>query len=144
EATVAVLSHDELRVAVQHELAHMRSRDNLKKLVFYCAPFPWFVGLERAWQDAAELAADDGAVASMPEALDLAAALIKLSRLIPIKGTPAFTMALVAGHGSVSERVERLLAWNARQRINHTGWIYVVPASLAAILCAAGLYAPIL
>src|SRR5258707_1055537 len=39
-ATVALLSADELRVAVRHEVAHMRSRDNLKKLVFHSSPFP--------------------------------------------------------------------------------------------------------
>jgi Zn-dependent protease with chaperone function len=145
EATVALLSSDELRVAVQHEIAHMRARDNLKKLLFYCAPFPGMAGLEQAWQEAAELAADDGAVASVNDALDLAAALIKLSRLIPVRGGPAFTMALVSATGSVSERVERLLAWDAsKDHPAQTPWSYAVPSLLATLLCAAALYEPLL
>ena len=63
-------------------------------------------GLENAWQEAAELAADDGAVDSICDALDLATALIKLSRLMPVRSAPAFTMALVSGSGSVRGRVE--------------------------------------
>ena len=144
-ATVALLSRDELRVAVRHEVAHMRSRDNLKKLAFYCSPFPGMASLESAWQEAAELAADDGAVASLRDALDLAAALIKLSRLIPVRSTPAFTMTLVNGSGSVSERVARLLAWNdLKSRPLTTRWPYALPAVLATILCAAAVYGPML
>jgi len=145
-ATVALLSADELRVAVRHEVAHMRSRDNLKKLVFHCSPFPGMASLESAWHEAAELAADDGAVASLGDALDLAAALIKLSRLIPVRRTtPAFTMALVNGCGSVSGRVERLLAWNGmNSRPLHTRWRYAIPPVLAGILCAAAAYGPVL
>lgn len=144
-ATVAMLSADELRVAVRHEVAHMRSRDNLKKLVFHCSPFPGMARLESAWQEAAEVAADDGAVASVREALDLAAALIKLSRLIPVQATPAFTMALVNGGGSVSGRVEHLLAWDgsSAQR-NSPRWSYTIPPVLAAILGVVALYGPAL
>jgi Zn-dependent protease with chaperone function len=145
ETTVALLNHDELRVAVQHEVAHMRSHDNLKKLVMYCAPFPGMAGLETAWHEAAEVAADDGAVASVPEALDLAAALIKLSRLLPVAGTPNFTMALVGERGSVSSRVARLLAWSdAEAHYGPTRWTYAVPSILALTLCAAALYEPVL
>ena len=145
EATVALLSSEELRVAVRHEVAHMRSHDNLKKLVMYCAPFPGLAGLENAWHEAAELAADDGAVTSVPEALDLAAALIKLSRLLPITGMPNFTMALAGGFGAVSDRVARLLAWSDRDAHSvPTRWIYVGPSILAGLLCAAALYAPVL
>ncbi|MBI3478349.1 MAG: hypothetical protein HY010_21670 [Acidobacteria bacterium] len=143
--TVALLSSDELRVAVRHEVAHMRSRDNLKKLAFHCSPFPGMAGLESAWHEAAELAADDGAVASLSDALDLAAALIKLSRLLPVGNAPAFTMTLVGSPGSVTSRVERLLAWNRlRPHAVQTRWHYAAPVALAAIVCAAAVYSPAL
>ena len=144
-ATVALLSADELRVAVRHEVAHMQSRDNLKKLAFHCSPFPGMTRLESAWQDSAELAADDGAVASRSDALDLAAALIKLSRLIPVRATPAFTMALVNGAGSVSGRVERLLAWHETEvRNGSSAWRYFIPPTLAGSLAVLALYGPAL
>ena len=145
ESTVARLTADELRVAVQHEVAHMRSRDNLKKLVFHCSPFFGMGPLEHAWQEAAELAADDRAVSSIGEALDLAAALIKLSRIFPTSAVPAFTMALVNGAGSVSLRVERLLAWNEnRARHAPVASIYLVPLGSIALLAAIACYGPAL
>ena len=55
----------------------MQSRDNLKKLVFRFCPFPGMAGLESAWSQAAELAADDAAVSNLNDAVDLAAALVK-------------------------------------------------------------------
>jgi Zn-dependent protease with chaperone function len=142
-ATVALLSTDELRVAVRHEIAHLRSRDNLKKLVFHCSPFPGMASLESAWQEAAELAADDGAVASLYDALDLAAALIKLSRLLPIGSTPDFTMALVNGAGSVRGRVERLLIWKLSPPIQ-SRFRYAIPSAFAALGCAIAAYGPAL
>jgi Zn-dependent protease with chaperone function len=145
DATVALLSADELRVAVRHEVVHMRSRDNLKKLVFQCAPFPGMSGLEGAWQEAAELAADDGAVSSVREALDLAAALIKLSRLIPVRRVPAFTMGLVGGPAFLSGRIERLLAWDNTKAYNvHAIWPHTLAPVVAGLLCAVALYGPAL
>jgi Zn-dependent protease with chaperone function len=145
KATVSLLSADELRVAVRHEVAHMRSRDNLKKLIFHCSPFPGMAKLEGAWQEAAELAADDSAVDSLRDALDLAAALIKLSRLIPVGSAPNFTMALVSGSGSVCDRIERLLAWNGRtSSLQSLRWHYIIPPALAVILGTFAVYGPAL
>jgi Zn-dependent protease with chaperone function len=111
---VGLLSNEELRVSVRHELQHMHSQDNLKKLLIHSCSFPWMSGLDRAWQDAAELAADDAAVSNRCEAVDLAAALIKLSSLSPVL-PPAFTTGLVNAVSSISLRVERLLAWDEKR-----------------------------
>jgi hypothetical protein len=120
ETAAALLSPGELRVAVQHEIGHMRSRDNLKKLVLHAAPFPGMASLERAWQEAAEFAADEAAVSSNDDAVDLAAALLKLSELVPVHDPPAFTTGLVDLTASVKLRVERLLVWNEnRSRALH-------------------------
>lgn len=144
EATVSVLNREELRVAVQHEIAHMHSRDNLKRLIFHCSPFPGMAGLESAWHDAAELAADDQAVSSAGEALDLAAALIKLTRTVPARTTPAFTMAFVDGSGLVSHRVQRLLAWQGDTPHSRSGWIYYALPLSVSFLAALAMYSPLL
>jgi hypothetical protein len=140
ETTVAVLSSDELRVSVRHEVEHMRSRDNLRKLIVHCLPFPGMAGLERAWQEAAELAADDAAVSSRREAIDLAAALVKLSALAPVQAAPAFTTGLADASASVQLRVERLLAWNEGRIGARSCWWYFLPVIFAAVACAAANY----
>jgi Zn-dependent protease with chaperone function len=144
DSTVALLTQEELNVALKHELAHIRSRDNLKKLVFRFSPFPGLAKLEAAWSQAAELAADDAAVSNLNDAVDLAAALVKLSRLVPIESAPACTVGFVTG--SISDRVARLLAWddlgNARQR-RIPRW-FAIPPVLVAVLCAFVTYGPAL
>jgi len=113
DAAVAALSEDELQVAIRHELGHRRSWDNLKKILISATPFPGMNGLEKAWREAAELAADDAAVGNRREALDLAAALIKLSRSSKQVAEPALASGLACGSLSITTRVERLLAWRA-------------------------------
>jgi len=145
ETTVTLLDKDELRVAVQHEMAHMRFHDNLKKLAFYCSPFPVMTDLESAWGEAAELAADEEAVTNVHEALDLAAALIKLSRLTPVIAGPAFTMGLLSGDKSLVERVERLLNWrDNKSRAPRARWGYTFPAAFGAALIAVAANPPAL
>jgi Zn-dependent protease with chaperone function len=146
ESTVALLSHDELHIALKHELAHMQSRDNLKKLVFRFCPFPGMARLESAWSQTAELAADDAAVANLDDAVDLAAALVKLSRLLPVEAAPVCTVGFVTG--SISVRVARLLAWNEAEagkahatRIR--AWC-AIPPVLVALLCVFATYGPAL
>jgi len=113
DAAASALSDDELQVAVRHELGHRRSWDNLKKVLISASPFPWMSGLENAWRVAAELAADDAAVESRQEALDLAAALIKLSRAPKQPPEPALASGLMCASSAVAVRVQRLLHWRA-------------------------------
>jgi beta-lactamase regulating signal transducer with metallopeptidase domain len=143
EAAVALLTQNELQIALKHEREHVRSRDNLKKLVFCFCPFPGMAKLESAWSQAAELAADDAAVSNPCDAVDLAAALVKISRLVPVEPAPVCAVGFVAG--SLSERVARLLAWDeasmARARIRT--W-YVIPFAVAASLLVSIAYGPVL
>jgi hypothetical protein len=144
ESTVALLSHDELHIALQHELAHMQSHDNLKKLIFRFCPFPGMAKLESAWSQAAELAADDAAVSKLDDAVDLAAALVKLSRLVPVEAAPVCTVGFVTG--TISVRVTRLLAWDAAGKAgtSRNGLWYAVPPALVALLCVFATYGPAL
>lgn len=144
ESTVALLSSDELHIALKHELAHVRSRDNLKKLVFRFSPFPGMAKLESAWSQAAELAADDAAVSNRHDAIDLAAALVKLSRLLPVEVAPACTVGFVTG--SISVRVARLLAWDeaGKTRPARVHRWYAIPPVLAALICVLATYGPAL
>ena len=113
DSTVELLTEDELHIALKHEFAHIRSYDNLKKLLFRFSPFPGIGELEAAWSHAAELAADDAAVTNMNDAVDLAAALVKLSRLVPVDVPPVCTVGFLTG--SLRARVARLLAWHDSQ-----------------------------
>jgi beta-lactamase regulating signal transducer with metallopeptidase domain len=144
EAAVALLSHDELQIALKHELEHMKSRDNLKKLIFCFCPFPGMATLESAWSQAAELAADDAAVSNQRDAVDLAAALVKLSRLVTVAAVPVCAVSFVAG--SLSQRVGLLLAWDEAskaRRVRIRTW-FVIPFAIAASLLVTIAYGPVL
>jgi Zn-dependent protease with chaperone function len=110
-----ILDPHELRTALRHEVAHVRRRDNLKKLLLLLVAFPGVKGLEAAWIEASEMAADDAAVENANEALDLAQALIKLSRMSAgaENRCPQLMTAFSSGAASlINARVQRLLAWN--------------------------------
>lgn len=108
-----LLNGNELRTALHHELAHIRRRDNFKKFLLRFVAFPGMRGLEAAWLEASEMAADDAAVSSTADALDLATALLKLSRLKADEPSPDLTAALVQGHAAIiNARVERLISWS--------------------------------
>jgi beta-lactamase regulating signal transducer with metallopeptidase domain len=116
DAAEFVLTERELQCALRHEVVHVRRRDNLRKLLLRVAASPVMAQLESAWREATEMAADDAAVSNASEALDLAAAVIKLSRLAPLLAAGELTTALVHSPAeSVNARVERLIAWTERQ-----------------------------
>jgi beta-lactamase regulating signal transducer with metallopeptidase domain len=111
-----VLSERELEVALRHEIAHVRRRDNLRKLILRLVAFPGMAELESSWREATEMAADDAAVSTASEALDLAAAVIKLSRLVQMTPPAELTTALVHSPAeSLNARVERLITWTERR-----------------------------
>ena len=134
-----VLSERELLGALRHEVFHVQRRDNLRKLLFRFVAFPGMADLESAWREVSEMAADDAAVSNASEALDLAAALIKLSRLSPLQPPAELTMALVhRSAGSVNVRVERLIAWNgqpqsAANEYPQKYWLGIAAATLTVL-----------
>jgi len=113
----SLLSEPELQTTLRHEIAHVRRRDNLKKLFLCLVAFPGMQPLESAWLEATEMAADDAAVSNAGEALDLAAALIKLSRLGSNEAVADLTAGLVQTSASImNARVERLISWSEDER----------------------------
>jgi beta-lactamase regulating signal transducer with metallopeptidase domain len=139
-----VLNDGELQAAVRHETAHSRSRDNLKKAILNCLSFPGMASLEECWREASELAADDGAVSSRAEALDLAAALIKLARHFPCQTVPDLATGLMSTVGSVMSRVERLMAWKESSVASSYPWRYIVAGGLIACFALAAKLGPVL
>ena len=139
-AAESVLTAEELQTALNHEIAHVRRRDNLKKLLLRFVLFPNMSGLEMAWLEAIELAADDAAVSTPTEALDLAATLIKLSRLGPVEAPVDLSAALVHSPASImNTRVERLIAWSQRRQAPPQGlalWYGVLSICTAVGLAA--------
>lgn len=114
DAVLKVLSPEELRAAVAHELAHQRAHDNLIRAAFAFAP-DLLRGslarrLERRWCAAAECAADAAAAGNDPQtALSLASALIKVARLRAGTPLPDFGCAAFDDGSPVAERVRRLV-----------------------------------
>lgn len=134
-AAASLLTASELHAALRHEFAHLRRRDNFRKLCVQCAPFPGMRELEAAWLESAEMAADDRAVKNAGEALDLASALIKLSRVIPLSPPPELTAALIHSPASLTEaRVKRLVAWKeCSPRSRQPGMRYGLSAGAIAL-----------
>ena len=140
-----VLTANELQAALNHELVHVRRRDNLKKLLLRFVAFPGMSELEAAWVEASEMTADDAAVSNAREALDLAAALVKVSRLAVLEPPVELTAALVRGPvATMNARVERLIAWTERVPSGGNFRWYGVVAILGMVTVFAGTYGHLL
>jgi Zn-dependent protease with chaperone function len=135
KAAANLLTPRELEAALRHEMAHMRRFDNLKKLVFRFCLFPGSSHLESAWREAAEMTADDGAVTNAREAVELASALIKLSRLAQLQSTaPLTTLFAQRATASINGRVQRLMDWKEDQSsVPVTGAAWYSWGSLAGL-----------
>jgi beta-lactamase regulating signal transducer with metallopeptidase domain len=107
EFAAALLTGDELDVSLRHERYHLRSRDNLKKLMLGFCRFPGMARLDHAWYEAQERAADDAAATDAASALNLASALVKLARLAPVQAETLCLAGFVTG--PVESRVLRLI-----------------------------------
>ncbi len=140
DAARTLLSANELHAGLNHELAHVRRRDNFRKLLLHFAVFPGMSGLEAAWLEATEMASDDAAVSNTSEALDLASALIKLSRFAPLPAPIELTAALVhSPAAAVDARVKRLVAWQKEARAPRRG--YSVWCGLGTALATIAIFA---
>jgi len=137
ETVLAALSENELRAAIAHEYGHLRGRDNLKRTILrICRDlviFPIGEGLDLAWAQTAEIEADEFAAREgNRKALDLASAIVKISRIVPLGSTPTLPVGayiITERGGDLSSRVTRLLSLSDRTalRASRRGVLAVPP-----------------
>lgn len=114
-AVLQSLSREEIEAALEHEHAHRRSGDNMKRLLLLLAPeiFPFsraFTPLNRCWARLIEWAADDEATAGDSQrSLSLAAALVHMARLGNTAAVSPLASSFLGNDRDLSVRVERLL-----------------------------------
>jgi Zn-dependent protease with chaperone function len=112
------LPPEQVEAALQHELAHRQSRDNLKRLLLLALPDmapglgSAYAALDRGWACQAEWAADDAAAqGNAARSISLAEALVRVARM-SVAESPA-PLACSFASDDLSARVERLLSGNA-------------------------------
>lgn len=138
-----LLNEEEMAAAVAHERGHLVACDTLKRTALRaCRDLLLFAPIGRRfdaeWAEESERAADEYAVRDdAGVALDLAAVLIKLARLVPGSGKPSIPAAaflIEATHGGIAGRVRRLteLAADGRRRERYEA------VSLGAALAGGG------
>jgi len=135
-------SEDEVQLIAAHERAHLRARDNLKRLIIDGCPdvMRWTrTGREiaAAWSASAEDAADDAATGGDRHArIALAAVLLRVARMA-VSGSPAprFASALV-GLSGVERRVRRLAEASPQPPGSHVG-LYITCGLFAIALASA-------
>ena len=146
-----VLTPEEIAAAVGHENGHLKARDNLKRgLLQACRDVLLIIPcgrlLDRSWSEASEEAADENAARQgNGVALDLASALVKIARIIPVGGRPTmpagvFLLGLLGDEETkgIKSRVRRLiaLATTERQRSHYDVFTSLVvwgPATMLLI-----------
>lgn len=118
------LDKEELTAAIRHEVGHLAARDTLKGVFMrVCRDLLWLAPFgrefERQWAEESESAADEYAARNGGGlvALELAAGLVKIARMIPaddkrasssLMPAGAFLLQATTGGGGVAQRVNRL------------------------------------
>lgn len=112
------LTPEELSAALAHERGHVEARDNLKRALLRASEDALLVAplgraLARTWRKDSEMAADEFAASESPgAALNLASAIVKISRMIPAGARPTLPAGahlLGEDEDGLSKRVRHLL-----------------------------------
>lgn len=116
------LTPDELSAALDHEAGHVRANDNLKRGLMRASRdvlllVPFGRSIDRAWAEASEVAADEYAAhRNSRVGVDLASAMVKIARMIPVGARPAMAAGVFLtgeeGPQVFEDRVRRLLQKN--------------------------------
>jgi Zn-dependent protease with chaperone function len=154
------LTDDELSAALAHESAHLALRDNLKRVwLRVCRDLltiiPCGRGLDRAWFEASEAAADERAArAGASFAINLASTLVKIARMAPNGASatmPAGAFLIDESVGGVACRVRHLTqltgnggAYDGRRAAALRLAVWVCPAAFFVALAAAAAHVEIL
>lgn len=143
------LSPDELAAAIAHECGHLAALDNFKRSLLRASRsalllIPSGRSLDRAWSEASESAADEyAAQQSANVAVDLAAALVRIARLVPHGNhqlLPTSVSTFLSGDEEpegVKGRVRRLLelaAIDAKLQGSHAWIVRMVPWFVFALV----------
>jgi Zn-dependent protease with chaperone function len=141
---LAALTSSELAVAISHEEAHRRSRDNLKRFLIACAPdlFGWTQtarDLEARWQAESECQADALAVRGEDgRAIVLASALVKVARLAqrPVSVRPSEAWSAFHVPNLLETRVRRLVSAPMTPAAMGRAWAFaaLLAAGAAAVV----------
>lgn len=108
------LTKEELLAVILHEMHHLESNDPLKLFFIhiFCA-LNFFLPVNRyllnKFSSASEKAADDRAVSFLGESLELASAIVKISRLNNITLRSHMILSLEGQNINIEERMRRLL-----------------------------------
>ncbi|MCF6157366.1 MAG: M56 family peptidase [wastewater metagenome] len=144
-AICSYLTSGELFAVILHETHHARSRDPLKLFlvqIFRSLNFflPINSHLMKLYYSASEKAADDTAISTSGEALDLASALVKLSQ----SNTPdkhSFPVAFSQGQNIVEDRLRRILVPDTAPPYLRNIYFYL--SSLLSFFIAAAVCLPL-
>jgi Zn-dependent protease with chaperone function len=114
DRVVDSLTSEELEAVGAHESGHLVARDNLRSLVLRVSPDPLALTaagreIRRAWEDAAEAAADRYACSRVAP-LVLARALVKVAGLVPAGRRLDLTAAAFHRDRALTRRVTALIA----------------------------------
>lgn len=143
------LSEEELTAAIAHEYGHLAALDNFKRSLLRASRsalliIPCGRSLDRAWSEASESAADEYAAQESPTvAVNLAAALVRIARLIPQgnhQPLPTSVSTFLNGDEEpqgVKSRVRRLLelsAIDSRSLASNARVVRLVPWIVLALI----------
>ncbi|HET6276123.1 MAG TPA: TonB family protein [Candidatus Cybelea sp.] len=116
---IANLSEDDLRCAVEHELAHLRRGDvagnavqRILEAVFFWNPCLRLVGRHLVYER--EAACDDWAVRRIGQSIEYASCLATLGRSLTRSSAPLLTPSIVGSRNALVARIERLLTGDRR------------------------------
>ena len=134
EQVLESLTEDELAAAIAHETGHLSARDNFKRAVLrgcrdLLTVVPSGRSLDRAWSEAVECAADEHAAQLSPDvALNLASALVRIARMVPIgvrTELPLATFLVGEETRGIKVRVRRLIEIASASRSNGARQLHI-------------------
>ncbi|HEX5045753.1 MAG TPA: TIGR03435 family protein [Gammaproteobacteria bacterium] len=136
EAVLARLTPAELAAIVEHELCHVRRRDNLAAAVhmlvealFWFHPLVWWIGAR--FVDERERACDEAVVAAEHDAQTYAGAIVEVCALCA--RSPLACVVGIGGGGDLCKRVDRLLNAPAVRPLGVTKRFVLASGALAVL-----------
>lgn len=149
-AVLQTLSREELEAALEHEHAHRKSQDNLKRLLLFLAPdiLPFsraFTRLNQYWARLIEWAADDEATeGDSARSVALAAALVRMARIGSAAAVSPLASSFLGNDRELSARVDRLLGFAPIRRnvSRRARAVLTTAAALAMTLALAAMIRP--